>query len=187
MPNTFFISDTHFNHRKIVEGFGDNSDHATLDPEAVPRPFANIQEHDEALVENWNSVVRDQDVVWHLGDVVMGNGNAGPPMNFDILARLNGKKKLILGNHDGPGKIAEYAKHFDKMLAYHVVGKSIICSHIPVHVTQVEHRFVLNIHGHVHSATLDDDRYLNVSCEAIDYTPIALEDIKKIARERGLF
>jgi calcineurin-like phosphoesterase family protein len=58
------------------------------------RPFASIEEHDEELVKRWNGIVRKGDTVWHLGDFAFGRAK------IDIAGRLNGTKKLVMGNHD---------------------------------------------------------------------------------------
>jgi len=81
---TFLTSDLHFGHRNIIRiGKG--------------RPFDSIQEHDEALIENWNSVVKPGDLVYVLGDLSIETtiDEIRKP-----LSRLNGAKHLILGNHD---------------------------------------------------------------------------------------
>ena len=52
----------------------------------------------EALINNWNSVVKENDIVFHLGDVQLGGGNQ---LMDNIFPRLNGHIILILGNHDG--------------------------------------------------------------------------------------
>lgn len=179
--NIFFASDTHFGHRKIVEGFGSENS-GTHSEEGAGRPFATIEKHDEILVQNWNSVVRPQDTVWHLGDVLLGN------TNFEILSRLNGHIKLILGNHDTWAKIQEYMKYFKRIEAYTTMGKDILVSHIPVHSCELKTRFKANIHGHRHHDPEPgnaDPRYFNVSMEAINYTPIAYEEIRKQLKERG--
>lgn len=178
MPNLFFASDHHFHHSKIVEGFGDEKLHA--------RPFDTIEDHDEALIVNHNAVVREQDTVWFLGDVFLAGRNK-QGFEYELLNRMNGKKNLVVGNHDTAQKIREYAPYFQKIVGYHEIGKSIIVSHIPVHTSQVEERFKANIHGHVHSLTIPDDRYFNVSMENINYTPISLEDIKAQLKVHGIF
>ena len=73
----FYTSDTHFNHRAII-------DHAK-------RPFANMEEMNEAMIENWNRVVAPHDDVYHLGDFAFGGAEA-------ILTRLKGNIHLIRGN-----------------------------------------------------------------------------------------
>ena len=82
MSKTYFISDLHFGHINILSY--DN------------RPFRTIEEHDEALINNWNSVVGADDTVWVLGDFSW----YGAEKTIEIFNRLNGIKKLCIGNHD---------------------------------------------------------------------------------------
>lgn len=187
--NIFLISDTHFSHRGIVKFL--RADGVTKE-----RPWDNIEEMDEALVKNWNSVVRPQDKVYHLGDVVI-NRSALP-----ILDRLNGEKVLIKGNHD-VFRADEYLKYFKDIRGTHSLGGKgeFILSHIPVHPFYVTERWKANIHGHLHSGkvtkpktdwigdgwnTYDviDPRYLCVSVEQINYTPISFEEAKKRFEEQ---
>ncbi len=162
MKNTFFISDTHFGHRNIIN-FTDN-DNKPL------RPFDTVEEMDECMVERWNSVVKEGDRVYHLGDVVI-NRKALP-----IMDRLNGKKVLIKGNHD-IFRLRDYVKYFDDIRAYKVMPKhGIICSHIPIHPESLE-RWKLNIHGHLHANVLADKKYRSVCVEQINYTPISFEEL----------
>ena len=85
MPETWFTADTHFGHKGILGAMG--------------RPFASIQEHDDLLVHAWNARVRPDDTVWHLGDFAMGSS---PERCAELFGRLNGRKHLIVGNHDKP-------------------------------------------------------------------------------------
>lgn len=151
MPNLFFIGDTHFNHTKL----------------ALIRGFTTVEEHDEALIDNWNKIVRKNDIIYHLGDVCFGG--------HEKLARLKGYKKLILGNHDNEKKLIPYFNRFYGALAFH----TWVLTHIPVHPRQLEHRFSHNIHGHLHTNNIDDKQYVNVSAEQINLTPIALEELRK--------
>lgn len=161
MSTVFFISDTHLGHRSIIQF------------EREARPFATIEEHDEALVERWNSVVTKRDVVYHLGDVLFGRHS------FETLARLKGKKKLILGNHDRY-PVVDYAQHFSKIAGCMKFDNHIL-THIPIHPYQF-YRFDLNLHGHMHSKTLDDPRYVNCSCEQINLTPIPYDVLAKMRK-----
>lgn len=174
----FAASDHHFYHDKII----------AHSPEfGQPRPFATIEEHNETLIANHNRVVGPNDTTYFGGDVIM---NTQPdtldPWLANTVGRMNGRKIVILGNHCTAAKVKAYAKYFDKIIGYLEIGHDFIYSHIPVHVSQVENRFKANIHGHVHSHTLPDPRYFNVSMEAIDYTPISFADIKAKLRERGV-
>ena len=156
MNRIFLIGDTHFGHKKII------------DFEAAHRPFASIEQHDEALIERWNSVVKPKDTVWHLGDVLFGS------QAFSCLKRLNGNKKLIMGNHDH-FPICMYSEHFTKILGS-VELRGCILTHIPVNPNQFP-RFKANIHGHMHSKKLDDRRYVCVSAEQNNLTPITLDEV----------
>jgi len=178
--NTFLTSDTHFSHIGIVKFL-----RADGSPE---RPWDNTEEMDEALVANWNSVVRPKDTVYHLGDVVI-NRSALP-----ILARLNGIKILIKGNHDVM-RLEEYAEYFKDIRG---VGSldGFVLSHIPLHPGSLE-RWKGCLHGHLHSNRVMrdvrvgnliiptvDPRYLSVCVEHTDYTPISLDEVNKRFKEQ---
>ena len=159
----FLFSDPHFGHKNM----------------AIKRGFETVEEHDEHIVEKWNSVVGKRDVVYLLGDITMEKAN------YDILDRLNGWKKVILGNHDKPQHIPELLKHVNSVCSMFQL-KGCMLTHCPIHPFE-SNRFKLNIHGHVHDKTLDDIRYFNVSAENIDYTPILLEEIHLIVDRAKAF
>ena len=162
---TFLIGDTHFGHSNILTF--KKQDGSPL------RVFDNIYEHDEYLIYKWNLVVKPEDKVYHLGDVGFKNFTV---LN-QILSRLNGSKILIKGNHDNM-KLSQYAQHFKDIRGSHVLDKFIL-THIPIHPDSLS-RWVGNIHGHMHSNSLPDSRYINVSVEQLnDYTPIDFEEIKR--------
>jgi len=156
LNKVFIIGDTHFGHKKILEF------------EAEHRPFKTIEEHDETLIDNWNSVVNKNDTVWHMGDVLFGRDS------FKYLPRLNGVKKLVMGNHDHY-PIELYKEHFSKIFGA-VKLRDYILTHVPIHPYQF-YRFKGNIHGHMHSDSLDDKRYINVSAEIIGLKPILLDTL----------
>ena len=163
---TFLISDTHFGHANILTF--KNQDGTNL------RPFSSLEEMNETLINNWNSVVSNEDKVYHLGDVLFTKKWLDL-----ILPRLNGTKVLIKGNHDNL-KLSQYQQYFKDVRAYHVLDKFLL-SHIPVHPESVS-RWTVNIHGHLHNNVLQDDRYLNVSVERINYTPVDFEYIRSLYR-----
>ena len=184
MPSVFLVSDTHFGHAGVCR--------FTRSDGCTPlRPWDDAAEMDEAMVAAWNERVRPNDKVYHLGDVVI-NRRALP-----TLARLNGDKVLIRGNHD-IFRDDEYRKYFRELRAYHVMN-GMILSHIPIHPESLG-RFGVNIHGHTHanrvmvplatSGVLDriDTRYHCVCVEQTpDFAPILFEDvIKRIKAEGGV-
>jgi calcineurin-like phosphoesterase family protein len=159
------------------------------------RPWDNPDEMDEEMIRRWNDCVRPNDKVYHLGDVVI-NRKA-----LKTLARLNGDKVLIRGNHD-IFRDDEYRQYFRELRAYHVMN-GMILSHIPVHAESLG-RFGVNIHGHLHANRVkrargvdaktgevlysdeNDVRYHCVCVEQTDFAPILLEEvIARIEAEGG--
>jgi calcineurin-like phosphoesterase family protein len=181
MPSVFLVSDTHFGHAGVCRFLREDG--------TKLRPWTDPDEMDEAMVKAWNDRVRPNDKVYHLGDVVI-NRKA-----LKTLARLNGDKVLIRGNHD-IFRDDEYREYFRELRAYHVMN-GMILSHIPIHSDSLG-RFGTNIHGHLHSnrvMTRDmfsdklsvDVRYHCVCVEQTpDFAPILFEDvIKRITAEGG--
>ena len=152
----FVTSDTHFGHANIIK--------------YCNRPFDSVEEMDEALVQNWNSVVKAGDKVYHLGDVTMTS------KALDIMSRLNGRKVLIRGNHDTQ-KLKFYTPHFYDIRGSHELA-GYLMTHIPVAIEQ-RSRYVGNIHGHLHDKNMGDPWYINVSVEQTNYTPVPFDDLIK--------
>jgi calcineurin-like phosphoesterase family protein len=99
----------------------------------------------------------------------------GPELSA-LLSRMHGKKRLLIGNHDIL-KGTNLVQLFQKVSMWRVFGEyGFICSHVPLHPDSMR-RSVLNVHGHVHQNTLQDDRYMNVSVEVVDYTPVPLDKV----------
>lgn len=172
MHKSYFISDPHLGHSNILT-FANNEG-------VILRKFASIEEHDSLILDEINRLVRPVDKLYILGDVVMYR------RNFALLDRIITKKRILVrGNHD-IFKLKDYLPYFTDVRAYKVMPKhGIIFSHIPIHTCQLEGRFNLNVHGHMHGHRIDDSRYMNICPEQIGYTPIELEEILAIKRERN--
>lgn len=159
---TWVAADHHFGHYNILTFKRDDG--------SPLRDFKTIEEHDETIIARHNAVVHPQDRVYLLGDVCINRRNRG------ILARLHGRLVLVKGNHD-IFKLHEYTPFFDDIRAYVVQkdqdGNKVILSHIPIHPDSVG-RFGTNIHGHLHYQRVDDPRYVCVSLEHTDYSPIQI-------------
>ena len=165
MTRVFVISDTHFGHTKTWAEF-------KREDGTPMRPFTSTEEMDETMVNNWNNTVRPEDHIYHLGDVVIGR------KHLQIIRRLNGHKRLVLGNHD-IFTVEEYLDvGFEKVYGVRVWPKhGYIMSHIPLHPDQLKSRNWINLHGHLHVNHVkgpDAERYKNVSVEQINYTPLLL-------------
>lgn len=181
MSNIWLTSDTHFNDKWI---FG-----AKLASGEKVRPgFSSIKEMDEHIIECWNSVVKPEDTVWHLGDCVLGDA----PVQWmeENWKRLNGKKNLVVGNHDNI-KMAVGYNWFDEVVLWKLdLDKKLMLTHAPVHdnvawiYNKVENVFVdekiplLNVHGHIHRAESPEGRYKCVCVEQTNYIPINIDELK---------
>jgi calcineurin-like phosphoesterase family protein len=174
MSAQFLCADLHLGHKGVTTFLGPNGVDKL-------RPWDDPDTMDEALIENWNSVVKPHDKVYVLGDVVLNK------KHLHKVGRLNGRKHLIKGNHD-IFKLKEYEPYFYEVSACRTL-KDMILTHIPVHPNNIG-RFGVNVHGHLHGhkVLLDDGsidpRYLCVSMEQIKYHPITLEEVREQVQRR---
>lgn len=166
----WFISDTHFFHANILK-FLDDQGHRI-------RPFNSLEEMHEIMIERWNYMVKPDDYVYHLGDVTFqyhGKFN-------ELMHRLNGDKRLILGNHDKvkqPGLL----QHFSKVMVWHgFKEENFTATHFP-HRLESLRDGAFNVHGHIHQNHMEDLHYINVSVEVRDYYPVHMDQILKEIKE----
>jgi len=157
----YLISDTHFGHPNVCKF----------------RPFESEEEHDSFILENILRVVCKRDSLYILGDVCV---NESGWWCVEEIARRVEFLHVILGNHDMERQGHPVLNQYDS-LCKGVYGmrkyKNAWLTHAPIHPEEL--RGKLNVHGHVHSATIDDERYINVSCENTEYLPINFVDIQK--------
>lgn len=180
--DTFIIADTHFGHENILK-------HEPIRKQMLGN------NPDECMVELWNATVKPTDTVLHLGDFAWKGDSIQR-----YAPKLNGIKYLIRGNHD-KGGIIYLDNTFTEVIdfkargeaAYYIAevdGIKILFSHFPivsdgyddVHWRTLSEVFEkeqcdINIHGHVHSMKLGDQRCVNVSVEVIGFKPIGLYEL----------
>lgn len=165
------ISDTHFGHKNILNFT--NEDGSPL------RDFSSVEEMDEYMIDKWNSVVKPQDKVYHLGDVFFGSFSH---YETNIHPRLNGKKRLVVGNHDN---IKRLAPLFQKVVMWRVMGlDGLLLSHTPQHpqALTANRKGLYNVHGHIHSRPAPEGDYKCVCVEQVDYTPVNLDELRSEAK-----
>jgi len=135
-------------------------------------------------VAQWNKTVHKRDVTYILGDVTMEKAN------YDILDRLNGRKHVVLGNHDRMAHVVKLMQHVDSVAGM-VQYKGLFLTHCPIHPMEMDYRVKYNIHGHIHEKVVmknvyewgykkdpvPDERYICVSCERVSYTPKSLIEL----------
>lgn len=194
----FFTSDTHFSHQNIIR-FCD-------------RPFKDTDHMDEEIIRRWNSVVSEDDTVWHLGDVALGPIATSLPK----VGRLNGYKILVVGNHERifGGESAkhrdrfqpEYEKVFDEIYDnieftnFDGIDQEVALSHFPYEGDShdgdryTEYRLAdegrVLLHGHTHldnvmSFSKNGSLQIHVGQDAWDYTPVSIDQISQLVTQFG--
>ena len=171
MANKFFTADTHFNHVNILE--------------LQPRPWETAIEMNQALIDNWNSVVKPGDVVYHLGDFAFPQnilGDEGHRLEW-IIGMLNGQIFLIRGNHDSKnwkkfGSIYErlMVKVEDTMYIKHGSQK-IFLSHYSHRVWRASVHGTWHLYGHSHGHLSDHGKSFDVGVDSWNYTPVSYEQV----------
>jgi calcineurin-like phosphoesterase family protein len=172
MTQTFFASDHHFGHTNSWLTFKKKNGEPL-------RPFSSNEEMDETMVSKWNKLVGQNDRVYCLGDFVINR------KTVDIGSRLNGKKTLVMGNHD-IFKNNDYLERagFHDLVSYRVYSDiKMICSHIPIHESCMGYGYQKNLHGHLHANVINDPRYQNVSVEQTDFSLLTYDHVKERFQE----
>lgn len=172
----WLISDTHFFHANILKFTDENGD---LIRGAL---FSSVEEMNQCMLDNWNSVVKPGDKVYHLGDVMMGD-----KAEFKkYWAKLNGSKRLIVGNHDDIKWMAQN-EIFAKIQMWRMFTEfGLLLTHVPIHESGLRRGaptdetapMLLNIHGHIHQNPSPTEHHRCVCVEHIDYTPINIEELR---------
>lgn len=157
----WFISDTHFFHNNIIK--------------YCDRPFSNVDEMNEVLIKNWNSVVGQNDYVYHLGDWFIGGNDHE---RNEILYALNGKIRFIVGNHDEALlKSKSSLNRFEKVMYWKGFAEgNFTATHVPHELKRLRDG-AFNVHGHVHNFLEEDLHYINVCVEMRNYTPVHMDQI----------
>lgn len=160
MKRTFVISDTHFWHSNVIQ--------------YENRPFQSAEEMNAEMIKRWNNVVSKGDEVIHLGDVCFSNKENAQA----IISKLNGRKRLIMGNHDRRRSPTWWkAVGFDDVSPEPILFRGqFILSHEPIY----DYMPFINVHGHIHGQVLNVTQYVNVCVEHWDYKPINFDVIEKM-------
>ena len=149
------------------------------------RPFASVREHDDTIINNWNSVVKPGDSVYHLGDVCFG---CSKKWAQDLIWRLKGQIYLIRGNHDKyvdkPGIRERFVwvkdLHVMRLKEDRKVYQHITLCHYAMRRWYKAHYGTWHLYGHSHGS-LDEGGYLafDVGVNSHNYFPISLEYVKE--------
>lgn len=160
----WFTSDNHFGHANIIK--------------FCNRPFKNAGEMDQVMIDNWNSRVMPDDIIYNLGDFCMGDP-------YPYLKRLNGEIRFIKGGHD---------KHFRKdyknvtqikeLETVNLNGNIIVLCHYALRVWDRSHFNSWQLHGHSHGRLPSQGKQYDVGVDGNEFKPLSLDEIIVIMREK---
>lgn len=165
MSETWFTSDIHFGHRRVLEF------------EPIARPFQTLEDMNVSIIHHWNTLVGPGDLVWVLGDFAFNREG------LRLAKVLHGRKKLVLGNHD-IFESAAYLEYFDELYGARFLSRELALTHVPIHPQEL-HRASINVHGHLHSKLImksphynvPDERYFNVCLEQNGLKPFHWDEV----------
>ena len=179
--NIWFISDTHFGHKNIIEYSN--------------RPFKTVREHDDTLIRNWNWRVMPTDIVFHLGDFLFGAYEDIPK----TIKRLNGNIIFVRGNHDKVLEKYYSSKHLD---LFDYIDLSVddsdanrgvqdICLfHYPIEEWNKCHHGSWHLYGHTHGNSKFDKNYeykrWNVGDDVNQFNPISYWEVKTLLKSKKI-
>lgn len=181
VSDIFFASDAHFFHKRIIEFDG--------------RPFADLNEMHETLIENWNNAVRPHDVVFYLGDLCF----SGITRFNEVASRLNGFIHFITGNHDDynivlkSGRFLTVQHYKEIWVKEEGQSNQFIClMHYPIQQWNRMHSGSFMIHGHNHGTLNNLDfnsryRILDAGLNTHGYTPISYSQVKVFMNQREIY
>ena len=167
----FFTADPHFGHANIIK--------------YCHRPFASVGEMDRVLIAKWNAKITADDDVWILGDFTLRSGQNA----LNYLKQLNGRKHLILGNHDGfaPSALAAALVHevvSYKELKLQTAELTAILCHYPMLFWNGSHNgSAIMLYGHIHNAEYSNQvtgllhNALNVGVDCCNFAPLSEAEV----------
>jgi calcineurin-like phosphoesterase family protein len=185
--NLFFISDLHIGHKNVIKF--DN------------RPFSDVGEMHSQMIDRWNSVVSDDDIVYFLGDLSFSRDK----LTKWFIHSLRGKIYFIMGNHDSYKNISKFNR-WEDIYEYGTEIKvrdensletrgsagyqMIVLSHYPILSWNKSHHGAWHLHGHCHGGLNTsyqkyyERKVMDVGCNCIDYTPISYPEVRDIMNKK---
>lgn len=176
MSDVYFTSDTHFNHKNIIEL-----------SQRWRQGWGTVEEMNEGMIERWNKVVKPDDLVYHLGDVVMGQRHKAG----EVLSRLNGKIFLVQGNHDTELPRERFEKRVDFAEVF-VNQQRISLCHFSLRVWNKKSHGAWALFGHSHGGLEPWGKSVDVGVDSTwitgvaEYRPFHFDEIKAFMDKRDI-
>ena len=171
----WFTADTHYDHENIIK--------------YCNRPFNTVEEMNKELVNRWNAVVTENDVVYHLGDVTL----RGWKTARKFFRQVNGHVNVIPGSHDyrwlsqrsnldGLHVLPPiYTLEFDTGEKY--LEAWVLC-HYAMRVWDRSHYGSFHLYGHSHGTLQPQGRSLDVGVDCRRYTPVSIDQLRTVLSTR---
>lgn len=169
----YFTADQHYFHGRIIE--------------YCKRPIKSMKQMHQLMVANHNEIVKEEDTVWHIGDVAMLSSEYAGKLKR-IFDKLNGTHHLVLGNHDEFKPFNYINVGFTSVhtaMWFERQGYKFLLAHDPATYVAADDSTIL-LHGHVHNMwkhLLPDNRIINVGVDVWNFKPISLNKIIELLKE----
>lgn len=159
----YFTGDTHFFHTNIIK--------------YCNRPFDNVDSMNEMLIQNWNKIVKPEDLIYHLGDFGTGPEKCLLP----VFKRLNGKKHLIKGSHDSKYVLGLPWESINDIKVLHLESKrmAVVLCHYAMRTWYKSHYGTWMLFGHSHGKVAPFGKSFDVGVDCWNFTPISLDKVEK--------
>jgi calcineurin-like phosphoesterase family protein len=171
---SWFTADPHFGHANIIKYCG--------------RPFESKEEHDEILIQNWNSCVKKADTIYLLGDFGFGSPTW---LNDKIANRLRGRICLILGNHDKSVRKEPLCRRFEFIKDVHMLttqskGKiqQFWLSHYAHLSWPQAHYGVIHLFAHSHGKLTGVGKSMDVGVDTNNFFPYHIDTILELMEQK---
>ena len=156
----FFTADSHYNHANIIKH--------------CKRPFKSVVEMDETIIERWNSVVKERDDVYHLGDF----GFCDPE---EYILRLNGRIKFVEGNHDQ--RLLRWARSRNLVIPQirkiKIEDITVTLCHFGMRVWHKSHFNMWHLYGHSHGGLDPQGKSFDVGMDKWNFYPVSWTQVKE--------
>jgi len=178
----WFTADHHFGHANVIK--------------FCNRPFADVEEMNEIMVERWNEVVKSSDWVYHLGDFTLGNFEVFK----EFALRLNGRILIVPGGHDKrwmndkKRRPVNKVEILPKLHEIKVGERTIVLCHYPMLSWEKSHYGSLHLHGHSHGKLgvvsrsgdvdlpgLEQGKRIDVGVDCWNFYPFNLEELERFS------
>ena len=171
----WFTADTHFHHSNIIR--------------YCNRPYANADEMNAALIQNWNDRVGPEDTVYHLGDFLLSRKDS-PQKFVELIRKLNGRQINVLpGNHDHfclQGVVGDRFQVYSCPLLYLREAPGIVLCHFAMRTWPRSNHGSWHLYGHSHGQLPEDANSLSfdIGVDCNGYAPIGLDEVTEKMKKK---